>query len=1136
MSLQWIFGRAATGKTTRLFETLAQTWHRSMRTTPMWLIVPEQMVYDIERRLTMQFGALMHVQILSFHRLAERIALSYGSAARGTLDDTGKAMLLTHVLQRTPLRVGKKGWGWATHVLEAMHECTQSCVTTEQLRAWADEVAPMSLKTKLRDLADTFDEVDACFARHRLADVAQLRDLARTILEQPSLSRAHVWIDGFHGFTPAEELVLKSLLLREAHVTIALTYPGPHHAGADTDWFSRPARTVRRIEHMARDVHCTIAPPIVCDEVQALCPALQQLECRWVQEGCGMSTAPHLPSLYAHDALPPLTVYEAADAHAEVEALARYIDDCARRGVRYRDIAVVTRQWDDVKAHIDSVFPLLNIPYYIDEKQSAAHHPLALLVYALLDIAASSRAAEPIFRAMKTELFVAPPPGYTYEQWRDAIDRFEHVALWIGLRDERWWEPMQPYVTDEACLLCQQALCTRLERIARWTQSTTLGDWARGLWACLEEWDVDLLLQRLSVDAHTGAIDAVHETMWNSVCDLLEQLVMLMGEDEADLAHFSDVLRGGIQQLTLGTVPPSLEHVLIAHVDRSRLPRVRVVCWVGLNDGVMPAKRRDGNWLGEWERRALAQRFGDVLGPDQARILREEPYVFYVHTFVAREALWIGTHRIGVEGTSCRPSEWIERLRHWMPEHTALCDAPPQWNSLPFVWEHVRTPAWTQRMLLRALQAAASGHTIHGAWWTANNVLAPVYALTESVGTERLSQQAAHALYGRVVRSSVSQLETYALCSFAHFAKYGLRLQQRKQYRIERPDIGLIAHEVLASVIAQMIDHGTSLRTIDADALQALVVHHVQAQLATYRQQFFARTGRARHTATLIERLLVRTLRMMQQQELRGQFDPLATEVVFGPNGQMPPLTVPLQDDGQLVLSGRIDRIDALVGDRRYVRVIDYKSRPKKLHWSDVWHGVSLQLLTYAYHVETAGPRVWHTPWILAGALYAPVYHPLLAVSDASVAQEELLKKYKMRGVLRNDVVALTAMDGQSSKTSPIIPVSWQGDRQQATSRTMEVLNSTQWEAWTMFLRWKLAALGEHIRSGHIAAHPRRTADHTLACDTCAMHAVCGFDPERHRIREQRLTVSEVWERMTAMGKDDHSDDAYMDTRPKASD
>jgi ATP-dependent helicase/nuclease subunit B len=442
--------------------------------------------------------------------------------------------------------------------------------------------------------------------------------------------------------------------------------------------------------------------------------------------------------------------------------------------------------------------------------------------------------------------------------------------------------------------------------------------------------------------------------------------------------------------------------------------------------------------------------------------------------------------------------------------------------------------------LLRALHAAATGHTVHEAWTVVYNALAPVHAVAESVGTEQLSQEATRALYGHTVRSSVSQLETYALCSFAHFAKYGLRLQQRKQYRIERPDIGLIAHEVLAAVVAQMIDHGLSLRTIDADALQAMLVRHVHAQLDTYRVRLFARSGRARHTAALIERLLVRTLRMMQLQEQRGQFGPLATEVAFGYGKQMPALTIPLQDDAQLVLSGRIDRIDVVdVGDRRYVRVIDYKSRSKKLNWSDVWHGISLQLLTYAYHVETAGPRVWHTPWILAGALYAPVYHPLLAVSEVQSEEkyaEQLLKKYKMHGVLRNDLDALAAMDGQSSNASSIIPVSWKDDRQHAFSRAMELLDSTQWEAWTMFLRRKLAALGEHIRAGQIAVHPRRTADRTLACDTCAMHAVCGFDPERHRIREQRLTVSEVWDRMTAMGKDDDSDDAYVDTRPKASD
>ena len=46
------------------------------------------------------------------------------------------------------------------------------------------------------------------------------------------------------------------------------------------------------------------------------------------------------------------------------------------------------------------------------------------------------------------------------------------------------------------------------------------------------------------------------------------------------------------------------------------------------------------------------------------------------------------------------------------------------------------------------------------------------------------------ALYGETITSSVSRVEKYYSCPFAHYAAYGLKLEERAEYRLEAPANG----------------------------------------------------------------------------------------------------------------------------------------------------------------------------------------------------------------------------------------------------------------------------------------------------------------------------------------------------------
>src|SRR5690606_39532753 len=100
-----------------------------------------------------------------------------------------------------------------------------------------------------------------------------------------------------------------------------------------------------------------------------------------------------------------IEVIEAADPRAEVEAAAREIARAVREaGVRYGEIAVITRELEPYRELIEATFRQWQIPYFLDYKEPAHHHPLVVLIRAALELAVQGFDRERVFRYLQNDL------------------------------------------------------------------------------------------------------------------------------------------------------------------------------------------------------------------------------------------------------------------------------------------------------------------------------------------------------------------------------------------------------------------------------------------------------------------------------------------------------------------------------------------------------------------------------------------------------------------------------------------------------------------------------------------------------------------------------------------------------------
>ena len=211
---------------------------------------------------------------------------------------------------------------------------------------------------------------------------------------------------------------------------------------------------------------------------------------------------------------------------------------------------------------------------------------------------------------------------------------------------------------------------------------------------------------------------------------------------------------------------------------------------------------------------------------------------------------------------------------------------------------------------------------------------------------------------------------------------------------------------------------------------------------------------------------------------------------------------------GNLVktLRGQIDRLDACVNeDTTYLRVIDYKSSPRPLDLTDVYEGLSLQLLVYmlvavsswkeivnAYGLTGAG-AVGSTKVVPAGALYFVVRDPIIPTSGPvpeEQSKESLLKSLRMSGLVAGDRQIAGLMDSEMRGHSPIIPVQFTKDGLGARS---SVVPKDKFPFLLDFVEEKVRSLASQVLKGKADILPYRRGQ-KRACTYCPFGPLCQFD------------------------------------------
>lgn len=360
-----------------------------------------------------------------------------------------------------------------------------------------------------------------------------------------------------------------------------------------------------------------------------------------------------------------------------------------------------------------------------------------------------------------------------------------------------------------------------------------------------------------------------------------------------------------------------------------------------------------------------------------------------------------------------------------------------------------------------------------------------------------LRRETSLRLYGGpTIRGSVSRMEKFVACSFSHFASYGLRLRERQLYKLQAPDIGQLFHAALSDMAKRLQEQGRGWGSMSAEECRREAVATVDKLSPLLQGEILMSTKRYGYISRKLKNIVGRASVILGEHARRGSFELAGLELDFGPGKELPPLRITLPNGCVMEVVGRIDRVDRADSEQGVLlRVIDYKSSQKDLKLHEVYYGLSLQMLTYLDVLLTYSEQWLGKAALPAGTLYFHVHDPLLSSPNGlnpEQAAQELLKRFKMKGILTADREVVSLMDTTLDKGhSSIVPVALKSDGSFYSSAS--VATPEQWGHLLSAVRSNITEIGTRITEGDVAIQPYRIQQET-ACTFCSFRPVCQFD------------------------------------------
>ena len=1104
--LHLVTGRIGCGKTQKIYSEIEKLINSGKK--DILLLVPEQYSFETEKSIVARMGAQKadNVNVFSFTFLAKHLLELYGHSNLPEIDDSVRAVLMSLALEQVGDKLdlyskNKYSQGFITEMMGMIKELRQYSVSPDDLYNSCEEMDDGILKSKLSELSLISRAYSALLEQTWFDDETSLDRLHSIIDSVNWFNGKTVFIDGFRGFTAQEITVLGDILPRAEDVFITICTDKITGLHEKHSVFAHTRRTARKLFNL--NEKCSMAPVDVIEVSKSdyyASPELAHLENQLYSI---------IPEKFENE-VNDIAICRAENFMAECDFVAANIKRLiSEDGYRCRDIAVIGRNSSDYEAGVKASLKKFDVPVYVDKRQPIMTQPLVNFVSAALRIACDGFSTENVMRLLKT--------GLTNLS-QDEISDLENYAVMWKINGNRWCEDFKGHPDGLGYEMLERH-AEILEKINRSRKTVTYPlsrlrvqfkninglSAAQGIYDLLCDFNVAENLKKTALELkENGELELAleQERIWEILVEILDDTAKVLKNTTLTAKRFEELFNTMVSRFTIGALPNGLDEVLIGSAERVLTSSPKVIFAVGVNDGVFPYIQLNKKVLSRSEREQL-KAFGIDLGQQADEDVMEERFISYKTLCGATHKLFLSYSSKNISGSELAPSELIAQIKKIFPQvktiDTALIEKT----------DFLRSPK-------------ASFEVMAKGWRNPDSVVATLkaYFEKESEYKDKLKalkraadkkeftiedKSVSQKLFGKDMYMSATRVETYYKCPFEYFCKYGIQAKPVRVAELDPMQKGTVIHYVLETLIKT---HGSeALCEMDEAEIDEKVMALLEDYFAVNMSAEQEHSERFSHLYMSLGKTVCAVVKRLVMEFSVSDFVPVDFELPIDNDSEVKPLVVTLSD-GSLKLKGSVDRVDMMtLEDKKFVRVVDYKSGGKNFQLSDVFYGLNMQMLIYLFAIWKNGTGKYEniSP---AGILYMPVKATVTDlgrdVSDDEILNQQM-KDCRMNGMVLDDSRVIIGMD--NNKSGMFIPVKYDEKKCVFTGSLIGLKEMSLLSNKVVDI---LREMGDSLHQGKIQAEPvfsqSSTSAYTDACKYCDYKTVCGFETDDRRKEIEKLS------------------------------
>lgn len=1089
--LQFIFGRAASGKTYKIHELIKR--EVAEKNNNLILLVPEQYTFETEKAMLSLLGDgfMSKVNVLSFTRMCETAGQLYGGIAGIRVTEAQRMILLGNALKQLSgnLRIFKKYVGSVTFIsqlAQVIGEFKTAGVSSDLLISSAKNIENTVLSEKITEIALIYAAYDNLLKGVYIDPLDELELFYDKALKHLFFKDKTVYIDAFKGFTGQQLKLLKLMIAQAKRVVISLCCEEKDkHGGVGV--FSNICATAELLKKYAADGNVSIAQPIILEGAHNSKAELNILE-----------------NLLAGEVVEPVIEKTPAVTYAtfetplqELEYVFKKIHFLVRNDkYRFEDFVIIARDISRYERRIALAAEKFEVPFYLDKRKRLINSPFARFVVSLVN-AAKNFSSESIFTMLKTGFFRFSD---------DEICKLEeYVYIW-GIDKKSWLDEWKMETgglkeSDESSI---DKLNAELEELNNLRKRVILPlisikksfdlpvpDLTKAIYELIIKLNCDETL-KTSCEAlfNENCVEDADFLMdsWDAVMSVFDDIVRCYGNKQISADEYLDILKLAFSESTLGSIPRMIDEVTCGSADRIRPGRPKVVFVIGMNQGEFPASAVEGGILLRADRIYL-EKVGIEVSDQFRKFAIDEKYLAYSSICSASERVYILRHAFEFDGTANEESIIFSKIKNAFPE----C----QYDN-----EDFKTPETAgEGFDLLASDFNGSSDEIASLksyFLSREDYNWRVKALLDAKQRieRRLTEPTLEKMFKNDIYLSASKLEVYHKCPFSYFCKYVLKLSKLQKAELDNLQRGTIVHHVLEKVLS---DFGAEI----ALATNEQIAEKIHIAMTEYLEKIhgfeYLKIPRFEFLFGEIEKMLKFLIAHISNEFKNSDFIPEAFELDINDKGTVPALKLEFSDGKHAVITGQIDRVDVLKDSdgNEFVRVVDYKTGKKAFYLSDVLYGLNLQMLLYLY-ILNRDTKTKYGKKSPAGILYMPSNRGMIG----SDGKDPLI----MNGMLLDDEAVLKAMD--KADLGCFVP-----KRPTKERASDPMISAKDFETVFEYVEGRVKSAALNISNGIFDLCPRDGTE-SSACKYCDFKNVCGIEDGFEIAVTKKLSNKIVLEKM----------------------